>query len=108
MKKTLLTATIVLFFATSIFAGNEKTVSVKGQVTDEQGIPIVGAKVAIEGSEASVYTDFDGFFIFSEIPKTSYAVKVSMISFEEQKSTINLQNNSSDKRMSIVLKNKQL
>ncbi len=106
MKKTLLTTITILFFSTFNFAGNQKTVSIKGHVTDKQGSPIVGAKIAIEGSESSVYTDFDGFFIFSEIPKASHVVKISMISYKEETSTINLQNNSSDKTLSIVLENK--
>ena len=55
-------------FATSVqpFAGvtvvQQSVVTVKGQVVDEKGEPIIGANVIVEGTTNGVITDLDGNF----------------------------------------------
>ena len=108
MKKTLFTTLIILLFSATTFAGNSKTTSFKGQVTDEKGNPVIGAKVVIEGTQSSVYTNFDGVFVFPSISTTKQTVKVSMISFEEKESKVNLKTINSDNTYAITLESKKL
>ena len=55
-------------FATSVqpFAGvtvvQQSVVTVKGQVVDEKGEPIIGANVIVEGTTNGMITDLDGNF----------------------------------------------
>ena len=77
----------------SSFAGGEKstTQSIQGIVTDKQGNPLVGAKVTIDNSDISVYTDFDGHFMIDKVSKTEHTLSLSHISFENSTTKIDSQ-----------------
>lgn len=59
----------------AIFAGvNEiqavmQTGTVKGQVVDVQGEPIIGASVLVKGTTNGTITDFDGNFTLGNVPE---------------------------------------
>lgn len=108
MKKTLFTTLLFLAFTLANYAGNSKTTSFKGQVTDEKGNPVIGAKVMIKGSKSSVYTDFDGVFVFNSIANTKQTVKVSMISFKEKESIVNLKTLHEGNTYNITIESKKL
>ena len=65
-------------FATSVqpFAGvtvvQQSVVTVKGQVVDEKGEPIIGANVIVEGTTNGMITDLDGNFSL-QCPVAFYA-----------------------------------
>ena len=105
MKKKLFLATMILAMSSMLMAGNEKTTSLNGQVIDASGNPVAGAKVLIEGLNKSVYTDFDGNFSLNKVPKETNTIQVSMISYEDQKSEIEL-NQTSSEFISIQLESK--
>jgi len=52
--------TLLLAFVVQITFAQEKTVS--GTVTDEEGLPLPGVNVIIQGTESGTQTDFDGNF----------------------------------------------
>ena len=56
-KNTILS--VLLFFAFSISAYAQQ---ITGSVTDENGIPLPGASVFIDGTSNGVVTNFDGNF----------------------------------------------
>ncbi|MGM8361871.1 SusC/RagA family TonB-linked outer membrane protein [Flavobacterium sp. ARAG 55.4] len=81
-KKTL--PTILLFFMFSIFHG--QTLKVSGKVIDDDGMPLPGVSVVIEGTNIGANTDFDGNYT---IPASMNQVLVfSYIGFTSQKITI--------------------
>ena len=89
MRKIIFSLSLILVFA-GAFAGNNKTTTLKGQVTDKDGTPIVGAKVYLENLQTSVYTDFDGEFNLNNVPRSENTLEISMVSYEGLKAKINL------------------
>ncbi len=53
---------VFLMIATPVFAQNAKKITVTGKVMDEQGLPIIGAGVMVEGTTAGVATDVQGAY----------------------------------------------
>lgn len=81
---------VVLLAGSTVFAsGNNKTVNLKGKVVDNQGNPVIGAKIEIPTSNQIVYTDFDGEFSFQTSKTEEKQIKISYISFEDQNLILN-------------------
>ncbi len=80
MKKYLLLWLLCLGCTAGLFA--QKT-TISGTVTDQEGEPLVGAAVVVEGSKTGTITDFDGKFIIDATPGAnlvfSYVGMVSTI-----------------------------
>lgn len=58
--------------------------SVTGKVVDENGDPLPGANVMIEGSTIGTVTDFDGYYSIT-IPNEESRLSISYVGFESQK-----------------------
>ena len=73
------------FLLVSSFICGQNTGSFSGQVIDEKTQdPLEGSTVLLEGTNIGVITDFDGYFIFENIPTQSYNIKASYLGFESQ------------------------
>jgi hypothetical protein len=73
-----LAALTVLFIAQS--APAQVTPSIRGEVTDSSGAPILGAVVTVEGAGGNslrTVTDIQGAFQISSLPPGKYTVKIS-------------------------------
>jgi TonB-linked SusC/RagA family outer membrane protein len=71
---------ILLFFVTAVtIYGQQKTI--KGTVLDDEGLPLPGATVLIEGTNNGVITDLDGNFSISAEPQDT--LKISFIGFND-------------------------
>jgi outer membrane receptor protein involved in Fe transport len=80
MKKiTLILFLMAVIIPASLFAGNFG--SIKGKVVDNDGKPVVGASVRIEGTRLGAFVKADGRFIVSNIPPGEYVVKISFVGF---------------------------
>ena len=88
-KYIFLLAVAVLFSALSFAGGNNKTVQLKGKVVDNQGNPIIGAKIEISESNQIFYTDFDGEFTMKTVKASKKEIRVSYVSFETQELELN-------------------
>ena len=93
--KTKFTMTLTLFMAliVQLTFAQQKTVS--GTVSDENGLPLIGATVVISGTSSGTTTDFDGNYVLNvQSPDANLAV--SYIGFETQiiavkgESTVNI------------------
>ncbi|MCM1452515.1 MAG: TonB-dependent receptor [Clostridium sp.] len=62
---------------------SQQTMLAKGNVTDANGEPLIGAKVVIEGTEKAVSTDIDGNFAINAAPGTTLVI--SYVGFVSQK-----------------------
>jgi len=76
---------------------NEK-VTVKGEVLDEEGQPVIGASVLVKGQSIGVATDVDGRFVLNNVPANA-TVEVSYVGASTQ--TIKLDGRSN---LKVVLK----
>lgn len=62
---------------------NAMTTSVYGTVVDEiTGETLVGVAVQIDGTDQSVYTDFEGNFEFKNLTPGEYTLKTNLISYQ--------------------------
>src|SRR6186997_2407233 len=62
--------TLLLFMATSIVYGQEKTIAVlKGVVRNEANESLAGATVSIKGTKISITTKNDGTFELKNVPE---------------------------------------
>lgn len=63
---------------------NQNEMSVRGTVVDENGEPLIGAAIIVEGSNSKgVVTDLDGHFMLLHVPKNS-SLKISYVGYEDQ------------------------
>ncbi|MFQ5769752.1 MAG: TonB-dependent receptor domain-containing protein [bacterium] len=73
----------ILFFWTNAFAGT--TGKISGTVKDAQnGEPLPGVNVVIEGTSMGAATDMNGFFFIINVPPGKYTIKASMMGYETQ------------------------
>ena len=70
---------ICLLFATAVSAQN---VTVKGTVQDQNGEPVIGATVKVDGAQTGTVTNFDGEFTLS--CRNGATLNVSYIGYKSQ------------------------
>lgn len=57
-------------------------------LSEEDGLPVIGAAVTVEGTSLGTITDFDGFFNITNVPATATKLKVSYLGMKSQTVTI--------------------
>jgi len=84
MKRTLML--LMAFLVIGIGLVNAQISKVTGHVTsDEDGLPVVGASVLVEGTTVGTVTDIDGNFTLTNVPSSAKTLVVSFIGFQTQK-----------------------
>ncbi|MDR9458347.1 MAG: TonB-dependent receptor [Salegentibacter sp.] len=78
MKKFLFS--ILLLFG-GVFSMQAQTFTVEGNVTDENGMPLLGVNVLVKGETRGTTTDFDGNFSISGVSEENVLV-LSYVGFE--------------------------
>ncbi|MBN1155068.1 carboxypeptidase regulatory-like domain-containing protein [candidate division KSB1 bacterium] len=72
--------TLLIFSATLLFAGT--TGKITGKVTDAQnGDPLPGVNVLVEGTMMGAATDLDGEYIILNVPPGIYSLRATMIGY---------------------------
>ena len=71
-----------LFWLVAIGVTSAQTRTVTGNVTDEQGVPLPGATILVQGTANGVTTDFDGNFSVDVAEGAS--LEVSFVGYETQ------------------------
>src|SRR5690554_2352158 len=75
--------------------GSAQEITVRGNVSDANGDPLIGATIQIKGSTIGTITDMDGRFVLQNVPSNS-ALEVSYLGMLTQtvalegRSTINI------------------
>jgi len=82
---------------------NENNITVKGIVT-ENGTPLAGANVILEGTSTGVSTDFDGNFEFPVKLKKGDVLAVNYIGFKSKKVVIEDKNSANKIALQVNLK----
>ncbi|MBK8944398.1 MAG: TonB-dependent receptor [Ignavibacteriae bacterium] len=83
---------IILLVSENLFA---QFGSIKGKVTDNSNLPLLGANIIIEGTLIGVATDENGFFNIPKIKNGSYFLTASIVGFTKFKSELIQINNNS-------------
>ena len=85
-------AALLCLAVTSVPAAAQQTGggTVAGKVTDEGGAAVSGADVAIEGTRLSAQTGGTGEYVIDNVPAGSQTVRVRMIGFRSQTSTVSV------------------
>lgn len=62
---------IIIFISITVFAYSQNVISIKGKVTDQNGMPVENAKVFLvnNGKDSCKITDKDGNYIFNGVKK---------------------------------------
>jgi TonB-linked SusC/RagA family outer membrane protein len=79
---TVIDRQIVLFSNSTIVQQQQKK-KLTGRVTDNNGVPLPGASVVIEGSTEGVIANVDGFFMIN-VPESAKMLTVSFIGMKKQ------------------------
>ncbi len=79
---------LICFLLAQFFVQAQQTVQVSGTVTDNQGQPLPGASVIINGTTTGTQTDFDGNFSLSNVPSNA-SLNISYIGFSTQQIAVN-------------------
>ncbi len=77
--KYLPSLTIIFFFSSVALAQNGK---LSGKVTDENGEPLIGANILIEGTNQGAATDFEGYYSILNIRPGNYTVNYRYIGYQ--------------------------
>jgi len=85
-KKSLL---VLMFGLVSCFAFAQET-TIKGQVIDDLGTPILGASVYIEGTTLGTSTDFDGNYVLTTSLTGPVTVIFSYVGFSNVSASLDL------------------
>ncbi|MCH5240617.1 MAG: SusC/RagA family TonB-linked outer membrane protein [Muribaculaceae bacterium] len=80
MKKFL----FLLIAMVCAFSINAQTVTVRGTVNSEDGEPIVGASLMVEGTNIGTLSDIDGNFVLNNVPATAKYLRVSYVGMAPQ------------------------
>ncbi len=71
-----------------------QTRKVTGTVlSDEDGLPVIGASVLVKGTSSGTITDFDGNFVLSNVPESATTLVVSYIGMKKEEIKIKPQLN---------------
>lgn len=89
MNRKLFYVMLVLLFS-SAFAYAQRTVT--GTITDNNGVPLIGATIIVKGTSNGTSTDFDGKFSI-EITSNSDVLQVSYLGYKSIEVTVGSQTN---------------
>ncbi|MDX1700411.1 MAG: carboxypeptidase-like regulatory domain-containing protein, partial [Melioribacteraceae bacterium] len=71
---------IFLFITSSLIA--QTTGKLAGRVTDDNGEPLIGANVLIEGTNSGGATDIDGYYSIINIRTGTYRVRYGYVGYQ--------------------------
>jgi iron complex outermembrane receptor protein len=94
--KRLFTFLVFLFWGVVLFS----QIRIAGRVMDEEGRPLPGANVLLEGTYLGTVTDDQGYFMLGRVPPGDYTLRVSYIGFRTYEKMIQVQK---DLSLDIVL-----
>lgn len=89
---------IILILCGGIFSGHSQTFDISGNVTDANGVPLLGVNVLVVNEQRGTTTDFDGNFTLEDI-STGDVLQFSYLGFETQEVTV-----TDDEFLDIVLR----
>lgn len=86
MKKKLIIL-LTCLFTTSLLLGQNRTIT-GVVVSDEDGLPVVGASVLVTGTKQGSITGADGAFTLQEVPDLATTMRISFLGMQTQEVAI--------------------
>ena len=83
---------------------SEKSIVVKGTLLDEDGLPLPGASVHLEGTPRGTSTNFDGYFEFPEKLRQGDVLTFSFIGYTSKKVIIDNKNSAKNTFLKVDMK----
>ena len=84
MKRKVVMFLTCLFIGIGLASGQNRTI--RGNVTSaEDGMPVVGASIIIDGTTIGTVTDLDGNFTIANVPSSAKTMTVSYVGMKSQK-----------------------
>lgn len=72
---------LFLLVSTTIFAGT--TGKIVGKVTDENGDPVIGANIIVEGTYLGAAADADGYYYINSVPPGTHTIIVTAVGYHK-------------------------
>lgn len=69
-------------------ASSKENLTIKGTITDQDGIPLPSANILLDGTSTGTATDFDGNFEFPQPLKKGDILQISYVGYEPKKVVI--------------------
>jgi len=86
--KTLFIFTLLISLPLFAQDNDNQTGKITGVVVDdENGEPLIGANVVLDGTYLGAASDIDGTFVISDVPSGKYTLVISMLSYAETRVT---------------------
>lgn len=95
---------IITFLLSLLFTiwANGQSSTLSGMVSDQDGAPVIGANIFLDGTYDGTSTDVEGKFSFSTSEKGNWILKISYIGFQDYEQEIKIEEG--DLLFDIVLK----
>ncbi len=87
---SLFVSTVCFLISVNITLLQAQNASISGKVVDDEGLPAIGATVAIKGTSTGTTTDLDGKYQLSDLDTGTYTLRFSYIGFATQEQTLQL------------------
>ena len=91
VKREIMKERVLMLFAclfASVMMAMAQNSRVTGTVVDENGEPVIGASVLVDGTSRGAVTNIDGVFVIDNVPSTAETITVSYVGFQTQKLNI--------------------
>ena len=78
---------VYVFLAALFFSANleaQTSGKLSGRVLDNEGNPLVGANILIEGTTLGAATDFEGYYVIINVRAGTYVVRIGYLGFKSQ------------------------
>ena len=72
----------------AVAQGATQTGSIGGKVTDDEGAPIAGAQVGVQGTTAGAQTGTNGEYVIPRVPAGAQTVRVRMLGFRPDSASV--------------------
>ena len=73
---------LTIFTSVNLYAQTSGKLS--GQILDNEGNPLVGANVLIEGTTQGAATDFEGYYVIINVRAGTYKVRIGYLGYKTQ------------------------
>lgn len=86
----IVTSRLLLFILGAIISYTADAQLVKGKILDEEGNPLIGATIVVEGTTNGTFTDIDGNYTLGKLVAGTQRIKYSYIGFKSETKGVTL------------------
>lgn len=91
MKKTLTSVIAALLLSANLVSAQSQTGIIKGKIQSEQGEPLPGITVSIQGTTIGSATNGKGIFVLQKVPAGTHTLVASGVGFKSQSQQVTVE-----------------